>query len=34
MTHNHTHIIISTGSSSLFVCDETLNVLEELPIAD
>ncbi len=34
LTHNHTHIIVSTGSSSLFICDEDLTILQELPIVD
>lgn len=32
MTHNGTHIFISTGSNELFVVDENLNILETLPI--
>lgn len=32
MTHNGTHIFISTGSNEIFVVDENLKILETLPI--
>ena len=34
MTHNGTHMFISTGSNELFVVDEDLNILETLPIVN
>jgi hypothetical protein len=34
MTHNNSHIFISTGSNEIFVVDEGLNVLEVLPIVN
>jgi glutamine cyclotransferase len=32
MTHNNTHIFISTGSNNIYVVDEQLNILQTLAI--
>ena len=34
MTHNDTHLFIDDGNSSIFVMDENMQMMEELPIVD